>query len=154
MNFKINTIPNHIVDQLRGGERSPQFNHPVFTEIASGYGPCRYCLKSFNEGIDERLLFTFDPFQMHDRPPLPGPVFIHKESCVRYSKENSFPEQLRFIPMTLNYFSKGDGLRQQVLPDDDDPTHVIERISEEDDPDFIIVRNQEEGCYLFTIELE
>jgi hypothetical protein len=91
--LRVIAIPTAIADAVRSTNKAPRYGHPVHTEVASGYGPCRHCLKTFSVGEDKRTLFTYDPFDGIHSVPLPGPVFIHAEDCARYPEENGYPER-------------------------------------------------------------
>ncbi|MBV9737341.1 MAG: DUF1203 domain-containing protein, partial [Candidatus Eremiobacteraeota bacterium] len=66
---------------MRSLQTAPIYGHPAHIEVATGYGPCRHCLRTFNVGREQRILFTYDPFQGIEDVPLPGPVFIHAVPC-------------------------------------------------------------------------
>jgi len=73
--FRVLPIAPALAEQVRSTLKSPQYGHPAHVELAAGYGPCRACLKQFRAGEEERILFTFNPFQGLDEYPSPGPVF-------------------------------------------------------------------------------
>lgn len=100
-NLRMIAIPIKVANLVRTTMKSPGYGHPAHKEIAGGYGPCRLCLRTFRVGHEERLLFTYDPFQEVAPYPLPGPVFIHGEGCTRYELHNTFPEDLRAHAVTL-----------------------------------------------------
>ena len=74
MNYKIVPIELELARSVRENMKSPQYGHPAFAEIADGYGPCRQCLKTFEQGAEERILFTYNAFENLSRLPLPGPA--------------------------------------------------------------------------------
>jgi hypothetical protein len=90
--FRVAAIPTKVADLVRSTMRSPGYGHPAHTEIATGYGPCRHCLRDFQLGKDRRILFTYDPFYGIEPLPLPGPIFIHAGACER------FPVMEAFLP--------------------------------------------------------
>jgi hypothetical protein len=151
MRYKTVAISADIVEQTRKSLKSPQYGHPAYVKIATGYGPCRSCLQVFNEGKEERIMFTFDPFADKHTLPSPGPVFIHREPCIRYDEE-SFPESLRSLPLTL------EGLRTDGLPVARQPVssaeldETIDRIFAEPGVEYIHVRNSEAGCFIARLE--
>ena len=81
--YRVLAISESTAEKVRSTRKSPGYGHPVHAEIATGYGPCRLCLRDFEVGVDRRLLFTLDPFHGLESQPLPGPVFIHAEHCGR-----------------------------------------------------------------------
>src|SRR3712207_5254186 len=93
--FRVIAIPTELADAVRATRKSPGYGHPVHAEVATGYGPCRHCLRTFEVGRDRRLLFTHDAFSRTESLPLPGPVFIHEAPCARYAEGGDFPEDMR-----------------------------------------------------------
>src|SRR5439155_983517 len=83
--------------------------------VATGHGPCRLCLRTFRVGQEERILFTFDPFDGLEEVPLPGPIFIHAESCSRYPEEGGYPAELRPYPAVIVAYSKGQRVLAQII---------------------------------------
>ncbi len=151
MRYKTIAIPAEIAEQTRSSLKSPQYGHPAHVKTATGYGPCRSCLRRFDEGREERIMFTFDPFSDKHTLPCPGPIFIHREPCVRYEEE-SFPETLRTLPLTLEGM-RIDGLpvtRQPVTSNNLD--EEVTRIFAEPGIDYIHVRNSEAGCFIARLE--
>jgi hypothetical protein len=70
--FRIAGIPQAVADEVRQSMRAPEYGHPAHRDSAAGYGPCRFCLRSFRIGEEDRILFTYNP---SDGLPGPGPVF-------------------------------------------------------------------------------
>src|ERR1700757_3827213 len=65
--FRVAAIPSKVADLVRSTMRSPGYGHPAHAEVATGYGPCRHCLRDFEVGKDRRILFTYDPFHGIER---------------------------------------------------------------------------------------
>jgi hypothetical protein len=63
--FNIRAIPDQISSTARNTRKSPQYGHPAHVEVASGTGPCRQCLQTFDVGKENRILFTYNPFEGH-----------------------------------------------------------------------------------------
>jgi hypothetical protein len=55
---RIQGIPDAIATAARESIKSPEYGHPAHGELATGYGPCRLCLQTFEVGRDERLLLA------------------------------------------------------------------------------------------------
>ena len=153
--FRIVPMEAEIADEARRTGRSPQYGHPAHSELASGYGPCRLCLATFQEHEERHLLFTYDPFASLAPYPLPGPIFIHEEPCAPYEAGSRFPDALRFIPLTLNaYSAHAELIRSIRLPNGEDrrpETAIAELLT---DPAVVTVhiRNTEAGCYIARAE--
>jgi hypothetical protein len=106
-----------------------------------------------NQGVDERLLLTYDPFMDLESLPLPGPVYLHEKVCVRYEGGNGYPDDLRFIPTTLNAYGRGRKLREvRHVEPHGDAEGAIAELLQRPDVDYLHARNTEAGCYMFRIE--
>ncbi len=132
--------------------RAPGYGHPASVEIATGYGPCRLCLRTFRVGEETRILFTFDPFYQLEPLPLPGPVFIHEHECPRYDENSGFPEDMRAHRLTFNAYGAGRRLITQRYVDDGDVEPLLKRLFADDRIRYIHVRDTDAGCYDFRME--
>src|SRR5688500_15584090 len=97
--YRVRALDQQIADDVRRTLRAPDYGHPAHVEVATGTGPCRLCLRPFEVGAEERLLFTYNPFP-RGATPSPGPVFVHPDSCPRYDAD-SFPTELSGLPLLL-----------------------------------------------------
>lgn len=150
MNYRIVPISQSAADSVRESMISPHGNLPAFASVATGYGPCRSCLKTFRSGQEHRIYISYDPFAGVSNLPLPGPVFIHSDSCEEYSK-HGFPTELLAIPMLLEGF--GDNSRL-IVTEKLDPERVDDQIQfvlNTEGVNFIHVRNGEAGCFVTKI---
>jgi hypothetical protein len=151
MEFRIAGIPNDLADEVRRTLRSPQYGHPAHREIATGYGPCRLCLRTFEEGVEERILFTYQPFSDPSSVPAPGPVFIHASGCERF-EDNDLPPDFRRLPMFLEaYGGDGDMLGRERVGEQP-PEAVLERMFTELRADYVHIRNAEAGCFMARVQ--
>ena len=150
--FRVIAISSDIADTVRSTHRSPGYGHPVHTEVATGHGPCRLCLRTFAVGQERRVLFTYDAFSGTESLPLPGPVFIHEDVCIRYDENGGFPADLRAHALTLNAYGRRRQLRAQEYVADGRVESVIERLFARDDVDYIHVRDTQAGCFDFRID--
>ncbi len=150
--FRVVAIPNRIAESVRSKRVAPVYGHPAHAEVATGYGPCRVCLRSFAIGTERRLLFTYDCFQGKEKLPLPGPVFIHETACERYPEDGGFPEDLRPHALTLNTYGLGRRLLAQDYITDGRVEDALACLFVREDVDYIHVRDTEAGCFDFAIE--
>lgn len=151
--FQIIPLPEVVAAETRATLKAPGYGHPVYKDLAQGYGPCRTCLRTLQVGTDERLLLTYDPFMALEPLPLPGPIYIHADPCTPYEEEHEYPDTLRFIPTTLNAYGFGRLLRQvRYVDPDGDAENAIVDLLRRSDVDYIHARNTEAGCYMFRIE--
>jgi hypothetical protein len=150
--LKIVAIAEGLAEKVRVSRRSPGYGHPVHGEVATGYGPCRLCLRDFTVGVDRRLLFTLDPFHGLEEFPLPGPVFIHEEDCDRHPEHGGFPEDLLSHDLTLAAYAKGRLLRAEERVAGPDVVPALERLLGRGDVDYVHVRDTAAGCYDLRVE--
>lgn len=150
--YRVIPIDDATADAVRTSLRAPGYGHPAYTELATGYGPCRQCLACFEEGAEKRILFTFDPFSGLEPLPLPGPVFIHERACESYPKDSGFPAQLVHLPLTFNAYARGRRLVEQVYATGDDVAPAIDRLLGDPAVDYIHVRNTEAGCFICRLQ--
>lgn len=148
--YKVHALPDAISEAVRKEQKSPQYGHPAYAEVARGYGPCRACLRQFQVGEERRLLFTYNPFAGLSDYPSPGPVFIHEHDCERFEGDG-FPDELRALPLMLEAYD--DARRcvwlQPALPG------VEEQIGEmlaRPDVRYVHIRNAEAGCFIAHAE--
>ena len=152
MSYRVIAITTKTAEKVRATMRSPGYGHPAHVETATGYGPCRHCLKEFRVGEEQRILFTLDPFYELAPLPLPGPVFIHAEPCERYDERQGFPEQtLKHALALVAYGGERKMLVEERVADGNvDP--VLNRFLENPEVRYVHVRDTSAGCYDFRIE--
>lgn len=149
--FRFVGIPEPIATEARLTLKSPQYGHPAHRERARGYGPCRLCLHTFAVGEEDRLLFTYQPFQDPESLPLPGPVFIHAEPCERYDGLE-LPPDFRSFPLVVEGYGPGGRLLAQERVLTESPEAVLSRVLEADGVAFGHLRNAEAGCFVARVE--
>jgi hypothetical protein len=149
--YRIVPIPAEVADAVRATGRSPQYGHPAHVEVASGYGPCRSCLRTFHEGREGRILFTYNPFEGLDSYPSPGPVFVHSEACERFSGAE-LPAEIRALPLTLEGYGAGRWLVARERVEGGDVDGPVERLFAHAAVAYVHVRNTEAGCYIARLE--
>lgn len=150
--YRVVALGDRTADIVRKTRLSPGYGHPAHAEVATGYGPCRQCLRTFSVGSDRRILFTYDPFFGRERLPLPGPVFIHEDDCDRYPEESGFPAAMLTHRLTLNAYASGRRLVAQKYVSNGLVEPELERLLEDCDVAYIHVRDTDAGCYDFSIE--
>ena len=150
-NFCVEPIPAKIVEQVRQTLRSPQYGHPAHVSAAgpNGYGPCRACLRTFRPG-EQRILFTYEPFAGTDADPLPGPVFVHQETCGAVESE-IFPAELRPLPLMLEAYGAQRRQVARQLVGTESVEAVIQRLFADTAVHYIHVRNFEAGCFIAAL---
>ncbi len=150
--FQVRPIPAEIASEVRQTRRSPRYGHPAHIELATGYGPCRACLRTFVVGKESRLLFTYNPFNGVDPYPSPGPVFVHEEECAPFALESAFPEGLRTLPIIFEGYGRDRWIIARERPSPDQIEAAIDRLFSNRAVEYIHIRNLEAGCFIATVE--
>jgi Protein of unknown function (DUF1203) len=150
MSYKVIPIPSEIATSVRENMISPQYKHTAFASIATGYGPCRLCLKIFDEGNEERILFTYNSFEGLSDLPLPSPIFIHKDDCQPFSEEG-FPRDLVNLPLLFEAFGDNSELVKREKMETEDIKTQIDKLLESESVKYINIRNSEAGCFVARI---
>ncbi len=149
--FQVYPIPSRVADHVRSHGTSPQYGHPAHLELATGTGPCRICLEPFDVGEDERMLFTYNPFEEIGARPLPGPVFIHADQCIRHSGAG-FPDRLRTLPLIAEaHRADARSLSWRPLASGSEDLELTALLSDET-VQFVHLRHAEAGCYIARVE--
>ena len=149
--YRTIAVTNEIADQVRTTLQAPGYGHPAQVAVATGYGPCRSCLSTFEAGREERILFTYDAFAGLDSYPSPGPIFIHKEACPRHEAAD-FPAGLRSLPLILEGYGRGRWLVARERVENADVDGAVDRLFAHAAVEYLHVRNAEAGCYIARIE--
>ncbi len=150
--YSVVAVEDRITDAVRKTLRSPGYGHPAHTEVATGYGPCRQCLRTFAVGAERRILFTYDPFYGKENLPLPGPVFIHERDCDRYQEDGGFPADMLSHRLTLNAYARGRRLVAQRYVSNGVVEPELRRLLLDRDVAYIHVRDTDAGCYDFCVQ--
>lgn len=151
-NMRVIAIPTEVADSVRTTMRAPVYGFLAHSETAKDAAPCRHCLRTFNVGTDERILFTYDRFAGVETLPQPGPVYIHVDECPRYDVDAGFPEELRASPRTLEAYARGRRLVAQEYVADGKFEPVIDQLFRRPEVDYIQVNSTTAGCFTFRIE--
>ena len=150
--YRVVAVGDRIANAVRKTLVSPGYGHPAHTEVATGYGPCRQCLRTFTVGEERRILFTYDPFYGKEDLPLPGPVFIHEYDCERYREDAGFPVDMLSHRLTFNAYARGRRLIGQSYVSNGLVEPELQRLLQNRDLAYIHVRDTDGGCYDFCIE--
>jgi hypothetical protein len=150
--IRIVAIPTQVAEAVRATLKAPVYGFPAHSELASDEAPCRHCLRLTKAGKDRRILFTYDRFAGVESLPQPGPVYIHEDSCPRYSDSAGFPAELRGSPRTLEAYARGRRLLVQEYVADGKFEPAIDKLLARQDVDYIQVNSTTAGCFTFRIE--
>ncbi len=150
--FSYIAIPTSVAEQVRATDSSPGYGHPAYTEVATGYGPCRHCLRTFEVGAERRTLFTYDPFHELEPLPLPGPVFIHADGCTRFPERAGFPDDLRAHELTLVAYGPERRVLDELSVTGGSVERVLGQLFTNSSVRYVHVRDRRAGCYDLRVE--
>jgi hypothetical protein len=148
---RVKAISTAVAEAVRHSQEDPHYGFPAYTDISKGQAPCRHCLRIIPAG-EQALLFTYDAFEGVEKLPLPGPVYIHAQSCERYPENAGFPAELKNSPRTLNAYAPGRRLMAQEYVENGTVDSAIEKLFARSEVEYIHVRSTTAGCYTFRIE--
>jgi Protein of unknown function (DUF1203) len=101
-------------------------------------------------GVDERILFTYQPFSDPDSVPAPGPIFIHATPCSRY-EASAFPPDFRTLPLVFDAYATGGVLLGRERAGDA-PEEALSRLFAATGAGYVHVRNAEAGCFMARVD--
>lgn len=152
MSYKIIPISTDITSKVRAMLVSPQYKSlAANVSVADGYGPCRSCLRVFDQGRENRIYFTYNSFEGRGDLPAPGPVFIHHGECNVFANDG-IPSDLLNLPVLFEAFGDESMLISRQAMASDDVDEQIRSIFMDQNVRFINLRNAEAGCFIATIE--
>ena len=152
MSYKVSPLPADITAEVRNTLVSPQYKSlRADVSIANGYGPCRSCLRVFEQGTDRRIYFTYNSFDGMAKLPDPGPIFIHHHECVPFGRDG-FPRDLLGLPVLLEAFGDESRLVAREAMEADRIDDQIRFIFSNPEVRFINLRNAEAGCFIARVE--
>ena len=149
--FRVKPIDASLARRVRETLRDPVYGLPVRVEPATGYGPCRLCLNTFEPG-EERILFLYNAFSADQEADVAGPIFIHAKACVPYGEPASFPEQIGRLPIVLRAYDRDRRCILESTPRNGAVEASVEALFESDRVAFVHVRNAEAKCFIACIE--
>jgi hypothetical protein len=148
--FAVRGLPPEVAAHVREHGRDPIWGHRASTEPATGFGPCRLCLRTFRAG-ELRTLFTHDTYVGVTEFPQPGPVYIHADGCARYEGEG-FPQDLRSLALTFEGVAEGPRVVALERTRGEGVEEAIERLLGRPEVEYVNVRNTEAGCFVARVD--
>jgi hypothetical protein len=149
--FVVRALPTEVAAHVRQHGRDPIWGHAAVTEPATGFGPCRLCLRTFREGEEMRTLFTYDTYAGVAEFPQPGPVYIHADGCDPYDG-HGFPPELRALELTFEGIAEGPRVTALERTEGGDVEAAIDRLLDLPEVEFVNVRNTRAGCLVARID--
>jgi Protein of unknown function (DUF1203) len=150
--LKIVPMSTAIAESVRSTMRAPVYGFPAHREQAAGRAPCRHCLKLIRPHEEELVLFTFDAFHGQGVPPMPGPVYIHAESCSPFVGNGRLPEEYRGQPLTFEAFGEDRKRVGEMLINKGDADAALQELFHDPAVIYAHARSTTAGCYLFRVE--
>jgi hypothetical protein len=147
----VTAIRQEVATYVRENGRDPVWGHAAVTQVATGFGPCRLCLRTFREGEELRTLFTHDTYAGVAPFPQPGPVFIHADPCEPWDREG-VPPELRPLALTFEAIAAGPRVVALERTSGEAADGAIARLLGLPEADFVNVRNTEAGCFVARVE--
>lgn len=148
--FAATAIQEDVAGYVREHGRDPIWGHTAVMQRATGFGPCRMCLRTFREGEEQRILFTHDTYAGVAEFPQPGPVYIHADECERHEGDG-FPPGLRALELTFEAVAPGPRVIALERTDGGEAERVIGRLLDLPDVDYVNIRNTDAGCFVARI---
>jgi hypothetical protein len=149
--FRIKPIDESLARRVRETLRDPIYGLPLHVEPATGYGPCRLCLRTFETG-EPRILFLYNAFSDSQEADLAGPVFIHAGQCARYDEPSLFPEQVAVLPIVLRAYDTHRRCVFEIAPTPGAVDASLEALFESESVAFVHVRNSEAKCFIARVD--
>jgi Protein of unknown function (DUF1203) len=149
--FTVMALSQDVATYVREQGRDPIWELPALTQPATGFGPCRLCLRTFREGEEMRTLFTHDTYAGVAEFPQPGPVYIHADGCDRYDGDG-FPPELRALKLTFEGVADGPRVVALERTNGEEVESAIGRLLDLADVDYVNVRNTEAGCFVARVD--
>jgi uncharacterized protein DUF1203 len=147
--YRVVALDERIADEVRRTRRTPGYGHPAHVEVASGTGPCRLCLRPFEVGVEEGVLFTYNPFP-DGATPSPGPIFVHAGPCPR-SETDRFPSELSGLPLLLEGYDDG-GMALVPSAGGGGSRADVRGVLAVAGVSYAHIRHAEAGCFIARIE--
>jgi hypothetical protein len=149
--FTVAALAEDVAAHVREHGRDPIWGHAAVTQPATGFGPCRLCLRTFREGEEQRILFTHDTYAGVSEFAQPGPVFVHAQECERYDREG-FPPELRELDLTFEGVADGPRVVALERTTGHEAARAIGELFDVPEIEFVNVRNTEAGCFVTRID--
>ncbi len=148
--FRIDPLATEVAEKARRFAASGAPDHTiVVADSLEGY-PCRHCLRFAKPG-ERVILFPYTSIPAGHPYSETGPIFVHEESCERYSTIDEFPLDLRRGRVMRAYNSNYDMIDAEVV-NSSEPEPIIEKLFEKPETAFVDARSVTRGCYTFRIQ--
>lgn len=147
--FRIVALPTAVAEAARKAAAEDRPDHRTVIVDSPDSAPCRHCLQWAKPG-ERVILFPYDAIPPGRPYSERGPIFVHSDSCSRYSSGN-YPEAFR-SGRVFRAYDSGENIIDASLPNGEEPEAVIEKLLQNPQTAFVHARSLTRGCYTFRIE--
>ena len=147
--FTVVPLSTEIADKARSAAKAGKTDHSTITVEKENTAPCRHCLRWANSG-ERVILFPYASIAAGRPYSESGPIFVHAESCARYTATDKYPDAFRKGRVFRAYNSDCDMIDAVIL-DTTPPEEVIEGLFGDLETAFIHVRSLDRGCYTMEV---
>jgi Protein of unknown function (DUF1203) len=149
-NFRVIPLPTERAEAARRAVEQGATDHRfVIADSRAGY-PCRHCLRWAQPG-QRMILFPYAAISSGRPYSESGPIFVHAESCERYSEVDKYPVEFREGRVMRAYDSQQNMIAAEVV-NASEPEAMIEKLLKKPETAFVHVRSASHGCYTMEIE--
>ena len=148
--FRIVPLQTEVAEAARAGARAHKPDHVLVTADSPRAYPCRHCLRWAEPG-QRMVLFPFAAIAPGRPYSESGPIFVHADSCERYSALDEFPAEFRNGRVVRAYNSHDDMIAAEVA-NGEGPEAIIERFLQAAETAFVHVRSVSRGCYTMKVK--
>jgi hypothetical protein len=148
--FRIVPLPSEVAERARRAAEAGAADHAVvIADSPSGY-PCRHCLRFAKPG-ERVILFPYAAIPPGYPYSESGPIFVHAESCERYSATCEYPGELRRGRVFRAYNASYSMIDAEVA-NGSEPEAIVDKLLRNPETAFVDARSVTHGCYTFRIE--
>ena len=150
LNFRIVPLSSEVADAARRMAATGAPDH-VFVIADSPLGfPCRHCLRWAAPG-ERVVLFPYAAIPPGHPYSETGPIFVHGESCRRYSVTDEYPADFR-LGRAFRAYDANYNMIDAEVANGKEPEPVIERLLQNPQTEFVDARSITRGCFTFRIQ--
>jgi hypothetical protein len=156
MNFRCIAMTTEVASRFRKSRLDDRGNRVAQHLLAADDGPCRHCLGIARAG-ESLLLLSYDIERPQGYFWSAGPIFVHANECVRFTRDNEIPAYIRDNEKSLIAARPYDG-NDQLLYDlvDVTPGPEVESLVTRQLCDsrtrYINIHFARTGCFFFRVE--
>ena len=148
--FRIVPLSTEVAERARRAVEAGAADHAVvIANSPTGY-PCRHCLRFAKPG-ERVILFPYAAILPGHPYSETGPIFVHAETCERYSATGEYPDDLRKGRAFRAYNASYDMIDAEVA-DGSEPEEIVEKLLQNPETAFVDARSVTRGCYTFRIQ--